>query len=99
MPRIAIPHPHSANHEYSERVRPHYADAVRMVGGEPVEVPLDLDNTAIMRIASECDCRVLITGVANFWGRRLAGLDVRRGGVNRGAPRHNDRDCNGATHG
>jgi putative glutamine amidotransferase len=61
MPRIAIPHAHSANQEYAERVRPHYADAVRLVGGEPVEVPLDLDNASIMRIATSCD-GVLLPG-------------------------------------
>ena len=60
-PRIAIPHAHSQNHEYSQRVKPDYADAVRMAGGEPVEVPLDLDNAAIMHIATSCD-GVLLPG-------------------------------------
>jgi putative glutamine amidotransferase len=61
IPRIAIPLAHSQNAEYSQRVKPHYADAVRLVGGEPVEVPLDLDNPAIMRIATSCD-GVLLPG-------------------------------------
>jgi putative glutamine amidotransferase len=61
MPRIAIPHAHSTNREYSQRVQPHYADAVRLAGGEPVEVPLHLDNPAIMRIATSCDA-VLLPG-------------------------------------
>jgi putative glutamine amidotransferase len=61
IPRIAIPHAHSQNSEYSQRVQPHYADAVRIAGGEPVEVPLDLDNPAIMRIATSCD-GVLLPG-------------------------------------
>ena len=61
IPRIGIPLAHSQNAEYSQRVKPHYADAVRLVGGEPVEVPLDLDNPAIMRIATSCD-GVLLPG-------------------------------------
>jgi len=61
IPRIAIPHAHSSNREYAERVKPHYAEAVRLVGGVPVEVPLHLDNAAIMRIATSCD-GVLLPG-------------------------------------
>ena len=60
-PRIAIPHAHSQNAEYSHRVQPYYANAVRLAGGEPVEVPLGLDNAAIMNIATTCD-GVLLPG-------------------------------------
>jgi putative glutamine amidotransferase len=60
-PRIAIPHAHSHNTEYAQRVKPHYMDAVRLAGGEPVEVALDLDNASIMKIATTCD-GVLLPG-------------------------------------
>jgi putative glutamine amidotransferase len=61
LPRIAIPHAHSSHPDYAERVKPHYEEAIRAVGGEPVEVPLNLPNPEIMRIATTCDA-VLLPG-------------------------------------
>ncbi|MFB3814739.1 MAG: gamma-glutamyl-gamma-aminobutyrate hydrolase family protein [Terriglobales bacterium] len=60
-PRIAIPHPHSAQPEYVAKVFPQYASAVAVAGGEPVEIGLDLSNHAIARLATTCD-GVLLPG-------------------------------------
>jgi hypothetical protein len=40
-PRIAIPMPHSIDHEYAERSIPQYERAIAQAGGEPVRIPLD----------------------------------------------------------
>lgn len=60
-PRIAIPLPHSANLEYSERVLPQYEQAVREAGGEPVRIPLDRPPAELMTLIERCD-GVLLPG-------------------------------------
>ncbi len=60
-PRIAIPQAHSTATEYVQRVMPQYFDAIRLGGGEPVEVPLKADNHEIARLATLCDA-VLLPG-------------------------------------
>jgi putative glutamine amidotransferase len=43
-PRIAIPVPTTADHDYNQRSWPQYAEAVRRSGGEPVSVELTLSS-------------------------------------------------------
>jgi putative glutamine amidotransferase len=59
MPRIAIPLPLSTDPEYVERSLPQYEAALRMAGGEPVRIPLDLAGFALMRLMAGCDGIVL----------------------------------------
>ena len=61
MPRIAIPTPTSFDSEYNRLNWPAYADAVRLSGGEPVEVGLDLTPRAIAELANTCQA-VLLPG-------------------------------------
>jgi putative glutamine amidotransferase len=60
-PRIAIPMPHSTDHEYGERAIPQYERAVTLVGGEPVRVPLDQSVVAVKKLIGSCDA-VLLPG-------------------------------------
>ena len=60
-PRIAIPMPHSNDHEYSERAIPQYERAVEMAGGEGVRIPLDISPDEVAKIAESCD-GVLLPG-------------------------------------
>ncbi len=60
-PRIAIPMPHSANREYSERAIVQYERAVEQAGGEPVRVPLDQTPAEVMKVIERCDA-VLLPG-------------------------------------
>jgi len=60
-PRIAIPLPHSSDPEYAERSIPQYEYAVKLAGGEPVRVPLDLTPAEVMKIVERCD-GVLLPG-------------------------------------
>jgi putative glutamine amidotransferase len=60
-PRIAIPLPHSADLEYSERSIPQYERAVEQAGGEAVRVPLDQTPAAVMKVIERCDA-VLLPG-------------------------------------
>src|SRR5215471_5421538 len=60
-PRIAIPMPHSTDHEYGERAIAHYERAVVIAGGEPVRVELNQNTTAIRNTARSCDA-VLLPG-------------------------------------
>jgi len=59
MPRIAIPLPTSFDLEYNRRNWHAYADAVRLQGGEPVEVPLDLTPRAVAEVAGSCQAILL----------------------------------------
>ncbi len=59
-PRIAIPQP-SSDPAYVAKVLPQYRHAVELAGGEAVEVPLELDNQQIARLAMTCDA-VLLPG-------------------------------------
>jgi putative glutamine amidotransferase len=60
-PRIAIPMPHSTDHEYGERAIPQYERAVALAGGEPVRVALDQATSDIRKIMERCD-GVLLPG-------------------------------------
>ena len=75
-PRIAIPWPHSANQEYSERVLPQYEEAVGEAGGEPVRIPLDRPSAEMMKLIEGCD-GVLLPG-------SRADVDPRKYGEARG---------------
>jgi putative glutamine amidotransferase len=60
-PRIAIPMPHSTDHEYGQRAIPQYERAVSLAGGEPVRIALDQSPEEVKRIAETCD-GVLLPG-------------------------------------
>ena len=60
-PRIAIPVPHSGDHEYAERSLPQYEAAVRDAGGDPVRVALDQSPAQVLKQAEGCDA-VLLPG-------------------------------------
>src|SRR5262252_5069059 len=60
-PRIAIPVPHSTDHDYAQRALPQYERAVTMAGGEPVRIPVDLTPAEIMKQIERCDA-VLLPG-------------------------------------
>jgi putative glutamine amidotransferase len=60
-PRIAIPVPHSSDREYAERALPQYEEAVRLAGGVPVPIPLDLSPAEVMHQLDQCDA-VLLPG-------------------------------------
>jgi putative glutamine amidotransferase len=60
-PRVAIPVPHSGDREYAERALPQYEEAVRMSGGEPVRIELDLPPSVIREQIQHCDA-VLLPG-------------------------------------
>jgi putative glutamine amidotransferase len=60
-PRIAIPVPHSGDHEYAERSLPQYERAVEKAGGEPVRIRLDQPSEEVMRLIERCDA-VLLPG-------------------------------------
>ncbi len=60
-PRIAIPMPHSTDHEYGERAIPQYERAVLLAGGEPVRIPLDRRPEEVRTLVEGCD-GVLLPG-------------------------------------
>ncbi len=64
-PRIAIPVPHSGDHEedreYAARALPPYEEAVRGAGGEPVRIELDQTPAQVMKQIERCDA-VLLPG-------------------------------------
>jgi putative glutamine amidotransferase len=59
-PRIGIPTPNSKT-EYSLRVLPQYAVAVRAAGGEPIEIPINSTPEEIAQKLKSCD-GVLLPG-------------------------------------
>lgn len=61
LPRVAIPEPNSADHEYSERSWPQYAEAISWAGGEPVKVPLGESPAGVARLVASCEA-VLLPG-------------------------------------
>jgi putative glutamine amidotransferase len=88
-PRIAIPMPHSFDHEYSERAVPQYERAVQQAGGEPVRIQLDQGPAEVLKIMEHCD-GVLLPGSnadvdpAKFGATRsprTAAVDPRRDAV------------------
>jgi putative glutamine amidotransferase len=60
-PRIAIPMPHSIDHEYAERAIPQYERAVAQAGGEAVRILLDQSPAEVLKIIETCDA-VLLPG-------------------------------------
>src|ERR1700679_3940566 len=54
-PRIAIPMPHSSDREYAERSILQYENAVRLAGGEPVRVGLDLPAAELGKFLVSCN--------------------------------------------
>ena len=54
LPRIAIPVPTSSDHAYNDRSWPAYAEAIRISGGEPVRIPLDVSPRQIAELANTC---------------------------------------------
>jgi putative glutamine amidotransferase len=60
-PRIAIPVPHSMDRAYAERALPQYEEAVRLAGGDPLRIELDLSPEQVMRQLESCD-GVLLPG-------------------------------------
>lgn len=60
-PRIAIPLPLSDDREYVQRSLPQYEAAVRMAGGDPVRIPLDLSGPELKRLIGTC-AGVLLPG-------------------------------------
>lgn len=60
-PRIAIPMPHSTDHEYGERAIPQYEQAVEIAGGAPVRIPLDRTADEIVPLIESC-AGVLLPG-------------------------------------
>src|ERR1700719_2551374 len=59
--RIAIPMPHSTDHEYAERSIPQYERAIAQAGGEPVRIPLDRTPAEVASMIAHCD-GVLLPG-------------------------------------
>ncbi len=57
-PRIAIPVPHT-DADYAGRALPPYVQALEEAGAEPVEIPLELENREIARLAASCDAILL----------------------------------------
>ena len=60
-PRVAIPMPHSSNHEYAERAIPQYERAVELAGGMPIRIPLHQALAEVKKIVQTCD-GVLLPG-------------------------------------
>src|SRR6476620_8134798 len=60
-PRIAIPLPHSTDHEYAQRAIPQYERAVALAGAESLRIPLGLNQDDLMKLASSCQA-VLLPG-------------------------------------
>lgn len=60
-PRIAIPMPHSTDHEYAQRAIPQYERAVVLAGGESIRIPLSESAADLKMLAQSCDA-VLLPG-------------------------------------
>ena len=60
-PRIAIPLPHSTDHEYAQRAIPQYERAVALAGAESLRIPLGLSQTDLTKLVSSCEA-VLLPG-------------------------------------
>jgi gamma-glutamyl-gamma-aminobutyrate hydrolase PuuD len=60
-PRIAIPLPHAADREYSERALPQYERAIEAAGGAAVRIPLEPSPAEVMKLIERCDA-VLLPG-------------------------------------
>ena len=73
-PRIAIPMPHSEDRTYSDLAIPQYEDAVRIAGGEPVRIELDLAPDDVRKQMEHCDA-VLLPGSRADINPRKYGAD------------------------
>jgi putative glutamine amidotransferase len=60
-PRIAIPMPHSTDHEYAGRAIPQYERAVTIAGGQPVRIELDTAPAELRSLIEACN-GVLLPG-------------------------------------
>ena len=60
-PRIAIPLPHSTDHEYSQRAIQQYEGAVELAGGLAIRIPLDPTSMDLKKMVESCDA-VLLPG-------------------------------------
>jgi putative glutamine amidotransferase len=60
-PRIAIPMPHSSNHEYAARAIPQYERAIELAGGVAIRIPLDQALAEVKKMVQTCDA-VLLPG-------------------------------------
>ena len=60
-PRIAIPVPHSGDRTYAARALPQYEEAVRLAGGDPVRIELDMTPAEILQQMESCHA-VLLPG-------------------------------------
>ena len=58
-PRIAVPVPTSADHEYNRRCLPDYAHAIYLSGGVAVELPLSLSLSERRELSASCTGIVL----------------------------------------
>lgn len=67
--------PHSSDPEYADRAIPQYEYAIKLAGGEPVRIPLDLAPAEVREIVERCD-GVLLPG-------SKADLDPARFGATR----------------
>ncbi len=74
-PKIAIPMPTSFDPAYNRLNFSAYTDAVRACGGEPVEVPLSLDDRQVRQLVSECD-GILLPGSPADVDPALFGQDM-----------------------
>jgi putative glutamine amidotransferase len=59
--RVAIPLPHSTNHEYGQRAIPRYERAITLAGAEPVRIPLEPVAAEVRELVATCDA-VLLPG-------------------------------------
>ena len=59
--RVAIPMPHSTNHEYGQRAIPQYERAVVLARADPVRIPLVPTSAEIKELIAACDA-VLLPG-------------------------------------
>lgn len=59
--RVAIPMPHSTNHEYGQRAIPQYERAVVLAGAEPIRIPLEQSAAEVTKLIVDCDA-VLLPG-------------------------------------
>lgn len=53
-PRIGIPLPTSTQADYNARSWPLYAAALKQAGGDPVEIPLNLEPSEMAKLATSC---------------------------------------------
>jgi putative glutamine amidotransferase len=54
IPRIAIPVPTTGDLAYNQRSQPVYARAIRLSGGEAVEIPLNTTSTGLREVLATC---------------------------------------------